>query len=167
MFDVKKNLNKLKKHSGFETQTDSNIDNKEYDSFFNEPEVNQTQPFIPQLKAAASNSFEFELGIEKLRSELKDSDKSIENNFSSKIQDVEKSLSGEIQNIDRLKLNKEDFKWWIGGILTVALIISSLIYTLSYSKALKDIDELDKGQDQLNIEVQKIIKKETDTKTVK
>lgn len=143
MFDVKRNLKKLKKHSGFETQTESNFENNEYDNFFDEATTRETQVSIPNTKSIGSNSLELELGLEKLRSELKDSDKSIEQNFTNKFHEVE-----------RLKLDKSDFRWWIGGVIAAALLISGLVYSLSYSKILEDIDDIEEKQEEMNLNIQ-------------
>jgi len=51
-------------------------------------------------------------------------------------------LSSKIEDIQKEKLDKNDFKWWIGGVIFVVLLLCSVIYSLSYSQVLKDIEGL-------------------------
>jgi len=154
MFDVKKNLKKLKKHSGFEMKTESNIEYNEYDNIFEETSTNETQTYIPKTNSASINNLELELGLEKLRSEFKDSNTSIEKGFTDKVSQIEKS-----------KLDKSDFKWWIGGVITAALLISGLIYSLSYSRVLEDIDGLEERQEEIKLDIKNLENRELPKQT--
>jgi len=130
-FDVKKNLQKLKKYSGFETETESVIDNDEFGTTFNADTDNETFPSTPTPSSNVVNNIEIKYEIEKVRTEITKNSASIEKELSSKIEDIQKE-----------KLDKNDFKWWIGGVIFVVLLLCSVIYSLSYSQVLKDIEGL-------------------------
>ncbi|MGD9706664.1 MAG: hypothetical protein AB7V07_03200 [Candidatus Delongbacteria bacterium] len=48
----------------------------------------------------------------------------------------------------RSKLDKEDFRWWVGGVTFVLFLISSLIYKFSYAPMCNDVNIVkEKGND--------------------
>lgn len=132
MFDVKANLRKLKGNSGYEAETPTTYGETESNIF--EPELGQsTETKFQNSSTSNQNSnYEFELGLEKLKSELKDMDKDLETKINTTISDVKES-----------KLDKSLFWKVISAIIGAAVLISGLIYTLSYSDICSDVEDID------------------------
>jgi len=145
MFDVKKNLKKLKRNSGYESYTESNISPVESEDIFESNLGNETGiKFTETTGNTQTNNYELELGLERLKSELKDNNRTLETKIGSDINDLKEK-----------KLDSSIFWKIIGGLVTAVLIISGLIYTLSYSKLLGDVEKskelLPKIEERINV----------------
>lgn len=131
MFDVKRNLKKLKKNSGYETYTDAIIGSGENDDIFESNLGNETAiQFSDNNTKSQTNNYELELGLERLKSELRENDRTLET-----------KIGTDISHLKEKKLDTSLFWRIIGGLVTAALIISALIYNLSYSKLIDDVDK--------------------------
>jgi hypothetical protein len=141
MYDVKENLNKLKSGSGNE-RYETNIDvsnNKTTDPYYSN---NQPDDFSNYSTNSTAHR------LDKINDKLTSDFSGLKDAF----------IDHKDLVIDRLntKVDKDEFKYWIGGIITAIIILAGLIYTLSYSGVISDIKDLNRSNNSIERRVDKI-----------
>lgn len=135
MFDVKENLKKLRSGSGKENyETESDIQSsKSSDRYYgtNHKEVDTGY-------SSTSTTDRFDKINDKLNSDFS----ILKDNFSEHKEKIIEKLSE--------KVDKSELKWWISGLLGGVILISGVIYTLSYQGIIGDVKNLQESKNNID-----------------
>ncbi len=141
LYNVKENLKKLRSGNGKDAyETDSQIVNtKSNDKYYGS---GYKEDFSEYSSTSTIDRFD------------KISDK-----FSSDLTILKESLDEHKEKVyDRLieKVDKSEFKYWIGGIIAGIIAIGTLIYTLSYQTVINDVNNLKDNKNEVQNSLIKI-----------
>jgi hypothetical protein len=141
MFNVKENLKKLRSGNGKEGySTESDIkNNNSNDTYY-------------------GTSHKEDLGGYSSTSTI-DRFEKINDKFNSDILVIKDSLLDHKEKVSEKlndKVDKQELKYWIGGIIGGILLIGSIIYALSYQHIISDVDNLKDNKHAVNGSLQKI-----------
>lgn len=141
VYDVKENLKKLRSGTGKESySTESDIFNdKTADKYYSTRHQDDASMY-----STTSTADRFEKINDKFSSDisiLKDAFTSHKEKISEKLND---------------KVDKSEFKYWIGGAVGLVLLIGGIIYTLSYQGIVTDTKDLKENQIKINRHLDKV-----------
>jgi hypothetical protein len=140
-FDVKENLRKLRSGTGKGNNlTESDL--------FKGKTYNKNNSYIYQdeslINSMTSSADKFETIKDKFGSEISNLKDTI---YNQKLNTNEKIYE---------KVDKSEFRWWIGGAVGSIIFIGSIIYTFSYQEILTDTKNLKEKQYEFNRNFDKV-----------
>lgn len=155
IYDVRKNLNKLRQgkpsFNSIQTETD-NFKNQSY----NQP-LNSERNVSPYSESYGSS---FNEALYNKYDNLKDSFNSelgaIKDSISVQGTDIRKELNDKFLTLNDSKVSHAFFYYIIGGLITFIIILSTVIYNLSYTELINDNKKNKEAIDNQRIELQKI-----------
>lgn len=140
VFNVKENLKKLRSGTGKEAyETESDIyNNKTSDQYYS---TRQQDDFTNYSTTVTTDRFE-----------------KLNDKFSSDITGLKDAIfEHKEKTIERLndKLDKNEFKYWIGGLIAGIILAGGMIYTLSYQEIVSDTKDLKENKNEINRQLDK------------
>ena len=141
IYNVKENLKKLRSGTGKENyETNSDVFNKNTnDKYYSTTNQDDLSGYSTTL---TTDRFE-----------------KINDKFSSDISDLKEVISEHKEKVtEKLseKLDKNDLKYWLSGVIAGILLIGSIIYALSYQNIISDIKDLKENKNETTRKIDKI-----------
>jgi hypothetical protein len=135
IYNVKENLKKLRSGTGKEGyETESDIFNgKSSNEYYGS---NHQDDFSKYSTTTTADRFE-----------------KINDKFSSDISGIKDVIFQHKETVTEkfnLKLDKTEFRYWIGGIIGAAVILATFFYTLSYQVTVSDVKEIKVNMNEVN-----------------
>jgi hypothetical protein len=141
IYDVKENLKKLKSGTGKESYSTESTP-------FNDKSANEYYSTRHQddnsMYSTTTTADRFERINDKFSSDI------------SVLKDVITDHKEKITEKLNEKIDKSEFKFWISSAVGLILLISSIIYTLSYQEIVTDTKDLKENQNEINRHLDKV-----------
>lgn len=130
-FNVKENLQKLRSGNGKESyETEINFQGSKHNSN-NYYGTNQREDFDGYSSMSTIDRFE----------KINDKVNTDISNLKENIFDHKELISEKLHN----KLERNDLKWWISGIIGGLIFVGGIIYTFSYQEVIQDVKKLNEN----------------------
>ncbi len=167
IFDVKENLKKLRSGTDNYSTKSETFQNENSNILNLSSEASSNQ--MTGNSSYASDKVDvlrdrIAMDISLIRQNLDDHKDKTNQRFDGGISELRKEISAQSDKYDEkisTLLSKEWFKYIIGGIVTVTLLIGGIIYSLSYQNIVTDVNDLKTKQSEIEKKVEKISEKKT------
>lgn len=169
IFDVRENLKKLRSGSdNYSTEEPTFEENNKKQHLSSETTTNQ----ITGSLSYSSDKVDvlrdrLAIDLSNITQKLDDHKEKTNERFSGEISNLRSEISNQSDKFDT-KISAFVTKEWFAGVIAVTILIAGIIYTLSYSNVLSDIQNLKTKQEETEKKVEKIsIKIEYEEEKVK
>lgn len=157
IFDVRENLKKLRSGSdNYSTKEPSFDENENRRHLSSEASTNQitgSQSYASDKVDVLRDRLAIDLSI--ITQKLDDHKEKTNERFSGEISNLRNEITSQSDKFEN-KISSFVTKEWFGGVIAVTLLIAGIIYTLSYSNVLSDIEKLKIKQEETEKKVEKV-----------
>lgn len=139
LFDVKKNLKKLRtgksSYNSTQTETDNIPVSYQQPTNSSKPQTGFSDSYGANFTESVYNRYD------KLKDELNTEVGSLKDVISSQGTDIRKELNDKFQNLSESKVSFSTFWSILGALVGFVIILAGVIYTLSYSDLVKNVKD--------------------------
>lgn len=156
IFDVKENLKKLRSGTDTYSTKEPSFESLGKQHLSSEASTNLitgSQSYTSDKVDVLRDRIAMDLSI--ITQKLDDHKDKTNERFSGEISQLQKEIAGQADKFDT-KISSFVTKEWFGGAIAVILVIAGIIYTLSYSNVLSDVEKLKTNQEETDRKVEKI-----------